>query len=172
VTPSTKLLHFIASPDMENCELTAYKDSGGIWTIGVGHTGGVYEGQTLSYNQAMLWLAADLATASNAVNKAVRVPILQNEFDAFCSLGFNIGAHAMANSSAVAAFNAGDKELAAEKILLWDKVAGKVANGLLKRRSCEAMMLLGEPWQVSRFAVESVPAINTATLTRCMAAYA
>jgi GH24 family phage-related lysozyme (muramidase) len=32
----------------EGCPLTAYQDEAGVWTIGRGHTKGVYEGMTIT----------------------------------------------------------------------------------------------------------------------------
>ena len=32
----------------EDCRLTAYQDSVGVWTIGYGHTNGVYAGMTIT----------------------------------------------------------------------------------------------------------------------------
>ena len=36
----------------EDCRLTAYQDSVGVWTIGYGHTNGVYAGMTITQAQA------------------------------------------------------------------------------------------------------------------------
>ena len=36
----------------EGCELSAYQDSVGVWTIGYGHTKGVVPGMTITQGQA------------------------------------------------------------------------------------------------------------------------
>lgn len=36
----------------EGCKLTAYKCSAGVWTIGYGHTQGVYEGKKITEEEA------------------------------------------------------------------------------------------------------------------------
>ena len=73
--------------------------------------------------------------------------------------------------SAVGLYNAGDIPAAAQHFLLWNKAGGVVENGLTKRRKCEAIMLLGQPWKIAQFADDTTNYANTATLTRCMMAY-
>jgi lysozyme len=172
--PSDSLLHFLMQPDMENVELRSYLDSGGVWTIGMGHTLGVTANQTCTMAQAMEWARSDMASAAAMVNSLLKnvASVAQNEFDAFTSLGFNIGIGNLQKASAVVFYQHGDKRTAAAHFLLWDEVAGKPSAGLLKRRKCEALMLLGTPWEFSSFANHNDPYTNTSTLTRCMEAYA
>lgn len=61
----------------EDCRLTAYQDSVGVWTIGYGHTNGVYAGMTITQAQAEEFLRSDLKTAENAVNGKVTYPIVK-----------------------------------------------------------------------------------------------
>ena len=72
----------------ESCRLTAYQDSVGVWTIGYGHTNGVYKGMTITQAQADAFLREDLKTAENTVNSKVTYPITQNMFDALVSFTF------------------------------------------------------------------------------------
>ena len=52
----------------EGCKLTDYKDSGGVWTIGIGHTGfGVGEGLTITSIQAQALFLKDEAHLINAI---------------------------------------------------------------------------------------------------------
>jgi hypothetical protein len=44
----------------EGCHLTSYKCPAGVWTIGYGHTQGVTEGQSITQEQADLYLKTDL----------------------------------------------------------------------------------------------------------------
>lgn len=49
----------------EGCRLTAYKDSMGLWTIGVGHLldqSISWDGHTITQEQSDAYLAADIAT--------------------------------------------------------------------------------------------------------------
>ena len=85
----------------EGCRLAAYRDSTGVPTIGVGHTGrasppAVAMGMEITQAQAEAFLAADLAPFEDAVAGAVPATLTQNQFDACVSLAFNIGAHGFA----------------------------------------------------------------------------
>lgn len=110
----------------EGRRLSAYHDSQGVLTIGVGHTGRmappvVTSGMTVSEAQCDAMLAADLTPVEDAINAAVRVPLSQNEFDALVSLGFNIGVPALRRSRVIAQINLGDFAAAADAFLLWSK---------------------------------------------------
>ena len=50
----------------EGCRLTAYQDSGGVWTIGYGHTAGVYAGKTCTEAQAEAWLGGEVRAESGS----------------------------------------------------------------------------------------------------------
>jgi lysozyme len=172
MNPSDALAHFLAQPDLENDRLTAYKDSGGVLTIGVGHTGNdVTAGETETYAKSIADLEANMATAAATVNKLLKVPAQQWEFDALVSLGFNIGIGAISHATCIDAFNSGCKGAVPYKIKLWNKVAGAYSRGLDKRRRAEAILFLGPPWQVAKFANDDIDVLSTATLTRIMAAY-
>lgn len=131
----------------EGCRLTAYFDSVGILTIGVGHTSAagapkVTKGLTISASEADAILSRDLALFENAVNNAVKVPLNQNEFDALVSLAFNIGGGAFAKSTLVRKLNAGDRQGAANQFSVWNKAGGKVLKGLVTRRAAERAQFL------------------------------
>ncbi len=119
----------------EGLRLTAYQDSGGIWTIGVGHTGpDVYPGQTITREEAQDLLMQDIRFAANAVNNLVQVEITQNEFDALTDFVFNVGVNNFANSTLLKKLNLGDFAGAAAEFPRWDKVHGVTVAGLLQRR--------------------------------------
>jgi lysozyme len=118
----------------EGCRLNAYQDSGGIWTIGYGHTFGVHEGMTCSQEQAEVWLWEDVRAAERAVNKFVTVPLTQHEFDALVDFTFNLGIGAFRDSTMLRLLNSGNHAAAADEFAKWDKCKGHVIAGLLKRR--------------------------------------
>lgn len=72
----------------EGLRLKAYRDSGGIWTIGYGHTGGVKSGEVITTQQANDYLIRDLEIAEEAIND---LHLTQNQFDALVSFIFNVG---------------------------------------------------------------------------------
>ena len=134
--------------DREGVRLKAYRDSGGIWTICVGHTSAagppkVKSGMTLSLDQCRAILKHDLSAVEDCVETAVKVPMSQHQFDALVSLVFNIGCGAFRKSSVLRYLNKGDRVTAADKILLWNKVGRKTIKGLVNRRRDEREQFLG-----------------------------
>jgi lysozyme len=127
----------------EGFRLQAYADTGGIWTIGYGHTNGVHPGMTCTPEQAQVWLEQDTQAAANAVNRLVDVPLKQAEFDALVDFVFNLGAGAFARSTMLKDLNAGNLAAAALQFPLWDHDAGRVLAGLLHRRLAEQMEFEG-----------------------------
>jgi lysozyme len=108
----------------EGCRLVAYRDSLGIPTIGVGHTGRagpppVVIGMTITREEAEAIFAADLAPFEAAVRSAVSASLTCNQFDALVSLAFNIGARGFAGSTVVHKLEAGDFTGAADAFLMW-----------------------------------------------------
>jgi lysozyme len=74
----------------EQCKLKSYKDTGGVLTIGWGHTEGVYEGQIITIQQAEQFLSDDLKEVENDVNNFSQT-LKQHEFDMMVDAVFNLG---------------------------------------------------------------------------------
>jgi lysozyme len=121
----------------EGVRLTAYRDSVGILTIGVGHTANVFENETITPQEADEFLAIDLHNAEQAIHNNVKVPLNQNQFDALSSLIFNIGGGAFAKSTLLRLLNQGDYLGAASQFLVWNKTGGVESKGLTNRRYAE-----------------------------------
>lgn len=129
----------------EGCVLHAYPDpatGGEPWTIGVGHTGGVNEGDTCTQEQAMDWLRQDVVWAEKCLANSVKGNLTQNQIDACISLIFNIGCRNFGTSTVLRELNQGNDMSAAQGFLLWNKAAGKVMDGLTKRRQDEMALFL------------------------------
>jgi lysozyme len=129
----------------EGERLTSYKDSGGKWTIGVGHlmtTGGA--GVHLTHEQSQQLLTQDLARFEAAVNKAVVRPLTQHQFNALVSFAFNLGEGALAKSSLLRLVNAGstDAVTITNAFKLWRNVNGKPSPPIEARRLREAALFL------------------------------
>jgi lysozyme len=120
----------------------AYKDSKGLWTIGVGHLIKADEQHlltaTLTDQQVEDLLKSDLKWCSEAVERSVKVPLTQPQFDALYSLCFNIGETAFRKSTVVRKLNQNDLKGAADAILMWNK-----PEVLKKRRERERALFLG-----------------------------
>lgn len=121
----------------EQCRLSAYLDSVGVPTIGYGHTQGVSEGDICSQDDADAWLLSDLQDTEDCVNQALEQDVTQPQFDALCSLVFNIGCGAFKGSTLLKMVNAGNIQAAAQQFLRWDRAAGRELAGLLRRREAE-----------------------------------
>jgi lysozyme len=121
----------------EGVELTAYQDSGGVWTIGYGHTANVVEGQTITQAQATNLLMLDLATAAAAVNRLVTVSLNQNQFDALVDFVFNEGQGNFARSTLLRLLNARNYQAAAAQFPVWCMDDGQVLQALVTRRAAE-----------------------------------
>lgn len=103
----------------EGLRLKAYKDTKGIWTVGVGHTGPeVVEGLVITKEKAHELFQKDVTWAEDAVN-AVKVPLSQNQFDALVSFVFNVGAGAFKRSTMLKMLKAGDYVGAAKQFDRW-----------------------------------------------------
>lgn len=131
----------------EGLRLVAYLDSVGVWTIGYGDTGpDVVKGLAITKEQAENRLRKRLAEFEGYVNKAVKVKLTQNQFDALVSLVYNIGPTAFNNSTLLRKLNAGDYIGAADQFLVWNKgrVGGvlQVIKGLANRRREERELFL------------------------------
>jgi lysozyme len=125
----------------EGCQLSAYADQGGVWTIGYGHTGpGVYAGLTITHDQANAFLQSDIAGAVSCVNTLVTGAIVQYQFDALVDFTFNLGCASLASSTLLRYVNAGNFADAANEFLRWDHVGALVVPGLLRRRQAEVQL--------------------------------
>ena len=130
----------------EGCKLEAYRDSGGLLTIGFGHIRNVKSGDKITQAQAEDLLREDLARYTECVNKSVLVPINQNQFDALTSFSYNLGCGALKTSTLLRILNQLRYIEAADQFLRWNRVGSRVVQGLVNRREAERNLFLrGEP---------------------------
>ena len=102
----------LALAGREGIRTLAYRDSRGIWTIGIGHTAAAGPpdpclGMEITHQEAIDLFRADLKQYVAAVNQAIKVSCTQNQFDAMVSLCFNIGVNGFSLSSVVRDMNFG-----------------------------------------------------------------
>ena len=110
---------------------------GDVPSIGFGTTANVKLGDTITPPEALKKELADIKQFENAVNGCVTAPLTQNEFDAYVSLTYNIGAKNFCSSTLVRLLNERKYPEACAEILKWDKFKGKSLPGLTKRRTKE-----------------------------------
>jgi GH24 family phage-related lysozyme (muramidase) len=135
----------------EGCELQAYQDSVGVWTIGYGHTSAagspeVYPGQTITKAQAEDILKKDLELFENGVRSLVEVPVNSDQFSALVSFSFNVGLGALESSTLLRKLNAGDYQGAADEFPRWVKAGGQTLPGLVRRRDAERALFLSQDY--------------------------
>lgn len=131
--------------ESEGFEAKAYKDTGGVWTIGYGtikYPNGtrVKSGDTCTKGQAELWLINDCKWVDACLDKHVKVKINQNQFDALASFVYNIGETAFVKSTMLTLINQSKFDLAAAQFDRWIYDNGKVINGLKNRRAKEKQL--------------------------------
>lgn len=128
----------------EGLKLKTYKCPAGVWTIGYGTTKGVTPGMEITQKQAEEFLKRDLRYFELWVDKLIDIPLTQNQFDALVSFTYNLGEGAMKGSTLRKKLNMGLYSAVPSEMLRWNKVGGKVLNGLVRRREAEAKLFRGE----------------------------
>lgn len=122
----------------EGCKLSAYRCPAGIWTIGYGHTNGVYQGQTITQYEADKMLENDVVKFEMGVRNLVgNLP--DNKIDALTSFAFNLGLGALRDSTLCRKVKANPNDLTIRnEFMKWVNAGGKRLQGLVNRRQAEA----------------------------------
>ncbi|CDH23141.1 lysozyme [Xenorhabdus bovienii] len=129
----------------EGLRLHAYPDpatGAEPWTIGYGHTKGVKPEQIITEQQAETFLHEDLIPIYAEIQRVVKVPLTQGQFDALCSFIFNLGVGNFIHSTLLKKLNLADYQGAAEEFLKWDRADGRVLADLRVRRASEQKMFM------------------------------
>lgn len=114
---------------------------GDVPTIGYGHTGSdVQMGDTITKDEALKLLEKDTLAAQKAVKACVKVPLSQNEFDAYVSFTYNVGGGNFCTSTLVKKLNRGDYEGACQELKRWVYSGGVKYQGLVNRREMETLV--------------------------------
>jgi lysozyme len=117
-----------------------YLDVAGFPMIGYGHRllhrdsfpNGIDEPQAANL------LACDVRDAEQAVQRLVKAPLTQGQFDALVDFCFNLGAGRLTASTLLKCLNAGRYDEAVEQLQLWDHAGGQECSALKARREAEA----------------------------------
>jgi lysozyme len=124
-----------------------YQDVAGFPTIGYGHRllhpdsfpNGIDEPQAANL------LLSDVRDAEQAVERLVKVPLTQGQYDALVDFCFNLGAGRLSSSTLLKALNAGRYDDAVEQLLRWDHAGNRQCAALKARREAEAELWRGQP---------------------------
>ena len=147
--------------DSEGSEQETYIDQAGLPTIGVGHCltrseissgkielsdGSIIDmrNNRISQTNIKRLLQDDLISREKLVNRLVKVPLAQGQFDALVHFVFNVGNGAFKNSTLLKKLNRGDYSAVSNEMRKWNivTVAGQkqVSDGLANRREVECAM--------------------------------
>ncbi len=144
--------------------LSKYKDSVGVWTIGLGATASEIPdlaswslNKELSLEEAFELFNKGIIKYEIAVNKAIKVPLSQNQFDALVSITYNIGTGGMSKSTFIKRINAGKSlEEIKAAIMMWTK-----QKELVGRRTKEAELFATGKYHNTKYLTNLFPVINT-----------
>ena len=131
----------------EGCELSAYRCSANVPTIGYGHTAGVSDGDTCTLEEAEEMLTEDLVEFENYVKKYVETDLEQNQFDSLVAWVYNLGPKNLSESTLLKELNAGKLEEVPRQMKRWNRAGGQVLDGLIRRREAESRLFKGEAWE-------------------------
>ena len=128
----------------EGCKLKAYQCSAGKWTIGYGNTfyddgSPVIAGHAITKEKAesLFNLIAD--EFAKKVDPIVTDKVNENQFAALVSFAYNCGIGNLKSSTLLKKVNVAPADITIRnEFMKWNKAAGKVLNGLTKRREAEA----------------------------------
>lgn len=122
----------------EGCRLKAYKCPAGVWTIGYGHTQGVFDGKTITQDEAERLLLNDLTRFELGVRNIVG-DLTDNKIDALVSFAYNVGLQAFQTSTLCRKVKANPNDTSIRNEFMRWVFAGKTKlKGLEKRRKDEA----------------------------------
>jgi lysozyme len=155
--------------ESEGLRLKQYDDEADLQTIGIGHlltrqelASGViccgddclHFGDGITRDQAIALYQSDLGNAAAAINRLVKVPLNQFQFDSLCSFVFNVGEGAFTDSTILKKLNMGNFSEIPNLMREWHwitkrrKVNGQVVRekvhspGLAKRREREVALFI------------------------------
>tara|TARA_B100000214_G_scaffold372929_1_gene352166 strand:- start:963 stop:1406 length:444 start_codon:yes stop_codon:yes gene_type:complete len=130
----------------EGCKLQAYYCSGGVLTIGYGHTGGVKETDVITQEEADKLLKGDVLRFEKYVEDNVKVELDQSQFDALVAWTFNLGVGNLKSSTMLKKLNNGEFESVPFEMRRWNKAGGKTLDGLIRRRQAESLLFESKKW--------------------------
>lgn len=146
--------HFEGRPTQDG-HAVAYADVAGVWSICNGHTKGVKPGDTATLQQCDAWLQEEMGEALATVQRCITWPLNMGQLVAFTDATYNLGPDVVCGSTLQRLANAGDLVGACRQLTEaknakgepngWTYAGGVRSAGLIKRRTIEQRICLGEP---------------------------
>ena len=149
----------------EGLKTKAYKDSGGVWTIGYGHTATAGEpkpraGMVITAAEAERILLKDLTQYEAAVESLVKVELNDNQFAALVSFVYNIPLASFKKSTLLKKLNAGNYDAVPTELMKWVNVNHKKNQGLVNRRQAEGYLWMEGAFVTSKDVVPEQKTVN------------
>ncbi len=136
--------------EFEGLKLKMYNDAADHCTIGYGHL--IHYGKCdeleseevfkdgITKEKAEELLKDKVKTFEKAVNRDVKVPLTQNQFDALVSFTYNLGQNILKGSSLLTKLNNKEYEAVPDKMLKYVYSGGRKLEGLVRRRTKEGKL--------------------------------
>ncbi len=140
VTSAAGILAISRNEDGAKPVLIAYQDAGGVVT-GCGGVvrKGFAAGQKFTLGECETMLREVVTAEEKTVQRLVKIPITQRQFDGLVDVVHNAGAGAFARASWLPLLNAGQCRAVGEKLLTWRAtVKGKPNRGVANRRKYQS----------------------------------
>ena len=122
-----------------------YQDSGGVWTIGFGTAISAAQAEQykdgITEQMATQMMTGQLQGFALGLIKLELSTLMQNQFDACCSLAYNIGLTAFSNSTILKRIIARSTDLSPWGYWIKD-AKGQVQEGLVRRRQAELKLFI------------------------------
>jgi GH24 family phage-related lysozyme (muramidase) len=137
--------------EFEACNLVAYADSTGVWTVGWGNTQvdgrPVKQGDKISQSKADTMLRDTVQQFAARLHKIIPATANYggNQQAALLSWMYNIGATAVQDSTLARRLNSGEPGtiVIPQELPKWDKANGRTLPGLTRRRAAEVALFTG-----------------------------
>lgn len=125
----------------EGCKFRPYKDSGGLWTIGIGHLiKPTEEFGIITLEEAHNLLKSDMQIAAAALARLITRPLNDNQYAALLSFTYNEGGGILQRSTLRRKCNRGDDGEIPEEFMKYIWADGRKISGLIHRRAAESRL--------------------------------
>lgn len=136
----------------EGTKYTPYEDIVGVLTVCNGYTGkDIVRGRKYTPDECKQFLEKELYVHAKGILNCIKVPLKQEEFDAYTLFAYNVGVQGACSSQSFRMLNA-DRRVEACRLLAfspngkpnWSFAKGQFIQGLHNRRIYEMNMCMGK----------------------------